>query len=202
MTLKMKIFTWISLVGGLLWGIKPLYDWLFLDRVLHTGYQSSDPLDYVEFLFPLLCLSGLFVLVSKFKLKLTFSITLLTIAFVLNSTFHLFETYYSLSSVPYGLLFLLPGTAFLFTGALSLVFQLYKIEQNTKAIFYIAIAFSVSSGLLCLLPFAFFFLTEGVVTALTASMMTIIGFSFGSFSIPFLLKSRKTKVNISTEITT
>jgi hypothetical protein len=198
----LKTLCWLSLLGGISWGSKSTFDWLILKREIHTGYLPSGFADHIEFLFPLLCLSGLLVLSSKFKKQLTFSITILTIALLMNSMFHYVETYLSLSSVPYGLLFLLPSTAFLFTGALSLVLQLRKVEDVSKALFYITILFSVSSGILCLLPLAVIFLTESVITPLTASVMTIISFSFGSISIPFLLKNRKSEINITTEVTT
>ncbi|MBM7662349.1 hypothetical protein JOC85_003156 [Bacillus mesophilus] len=198
----MKTLYWLSLLAGTLWGSKPLYDWLILKREIHIGYQPSGFFDHIEFIFPVLCLSVLYLLGSTFKKQLTFSITILTIGLLLNSIFYYIETFHSLSSIPYGHLFLLPSTAFLFTGAVSLAFQLYKLKEVAKAVFYIGIVFSVSTGLLCLLPLAVIFLSESVVTPLTASIMTIIGFSFGSISIPFLLKNRKSKINITTEVTT
>ncbi|WP_246943889.1 hypothetical protein [Bacillus pinisoli] len=200
--MKLKILLWLSLVGGLLWGLKPIYDLLILDRRIYTGYPPSDHTDYVKFLLPLLCIAGLLMLAYKFHRPLTFSLTILTLALVSSSIFYYMETYQQFSDIPYMILFSLPGMILFFTGAFSLMVQIRRVADAQKTLFYLAITLTVLTVLYCiLLPVGIFTLTEETLTVLMAITNMLIGFTFGSFSVPFLI-TRKTKLNISTELTT
>lgn len=59
-----KMLAWLCLIGGLLWGAKPVYDWVVLGRKINTGYKVFDWTDYIKFAFPLLCLGGILILLS------------------------------------------------------------------------------------------------------------------------------------------
>jgi len=46
-----KLYAVLCVIGGLLWGLKPGYDWLVNGREINTGYTPSDWI-IVNFCFP------------------------------------------------------------------------------------------------------------------------------------------------------
>jgi hypothetical protein len=171
-----KLAAWSCLVGGLLWGMKPLYDWLVLDRRINTGYTTFNFTDYIKFIFPLLCLGGLFVLLSLYKKKVRNSVIILTLALVLNGLFHFFEIYYVNSGIPFGLLFLFSGILFLLIGAIFLVLQLKGIKSILRPLFWLSWALLLNTILFCLLPFVSGGLSEEILTPIMVGLMMLTGF--------------------------
>jgi peptidoglycan/LPS O-acetylase OafA/YrhL len=173
-----RLTAWFCLVGGLLWGLKPLYDWLVLNRTINTGYTASDVTDYIKFIFPLLCLGGIFVLYSLYKNKIRKSIILLTLAILLNSLFHFTEMYFYGTDIPFGLLFLLTGLVFQLIGALTLTVQLKGIESHPRSLYRLAACLFVTTLLICLLPFVSGSFPEVILTTIMVVLMMLIGFTW------------------------
>lgn len=171
-----KLSAWLCFVGGMLWSLKPLYDWLILDRRINTGYVGTDISDYIKFTFPLLCLGGLFVLFSLYKNKVRKSVIILAVALLLNGLFHFFEIYYSGSAIPFGLLFMFSGTIFLLIGAITLVIQLKANEHIPRSLFWLAKALLVSTLLFCIFPFVQGSFSDELLTPIMVVLMMFVGF--------------------------
>lgn len=169
---------WLCVVGGGLWGLKPLYDWIVLDRRVNTGYVASDFTDYVKFLFPLFCLGGLFVLYSLYKERVKKAAVILAAALLFNSLFHFFEIYFTDSGIPFGLLFLFSGTLLLLIGARVLAMQLRAIKSTSRLLPPLADALFVTTLLFCVLPFVSGSLPETALTLVMVALMLLIGFSW------------------------
>lgn len=173
----MKIVAaWLCVAGGILWGVKPLYDWLVIGRQINMGYLASDWTDYIKFAFPLLCLGGIYVLYALYGKKLRKSLVILALALICNSMFHFFEIYFPDSGIPFGLLFLFSGTVLLLIGALVLMRQLRSTKDIHRSLFRLASALFVVTLLFCVSPFLGGVLSEQVYTVLLISLMMGIGF--------------------------
>lgn len=171
-----KLSAWLCIVGGLLWGLKPVYDWLILDRRINTGYIASDITDYIKFIFPLLCLGGVFVLFSLYKKRVRNAAIILVVAILLNSLFHFFEIYYTDSSIPFGLLFMFSGMIFLLIGGIFLVIQLKGDKRIPRPLLCCAKALFVNTILLCIFPFVSGMLPDVILTPIIVGLMMMIGF--------------------------
>lgn len=167
---------WLCIAGGILWGLKPLYDWLVIGRQMNMGYQASDWSDYIKFAFPFLCLGGVYVLYTLYGKKLQKSLAILALALICNGLFHFFEIYYPDSGIPFGLLFLFSGTVLLVIGALVMVLQLLKNKEIPRSLFRLASALFGVSLLFCVSPFLTGVFSEQVYTVLLISIMMAIGF--------------------------
>jgi hypothetical protein len=171
-----KLFAWCCVFGGLLWGAKPVYDWLILGREINTGHTVFDWTDYIKFAFPLLCLGGIMILVSLYKKQVKVSAIILFISLILNGLFHFSEIYLTNLSIPFGLLFLLTGTITLLIGATGLVFQLKKITTIPRRLYNLALVLSVTTLFMCLLPFVSHLLNDTIETPIMVGIMMLIGF--------------------------
>jgi hypothetical protein len=171
-----KLYAWLCLFGGLLWGAKPVYDWLVLGREINTGYIVFDWSDYIKFTFPLLCLGGILILVSLYKKLVKGSSIILFASLVLNSLFHFSEIYLINMSIPFGLLFLLTGTITLLIGSCSLFLQLRKVSNIPRVLYHLAFGLTVATFSMCLLPFVAHILNDTIETAIMVGMMMLIGF--------------------------
>ena len=167
---------WICVAGGILWGLKPLYDWLVIGRQLNTGYLASDWTDYIKFAFPLFCLGGIYVLYVLYGNKLRKALVILAMALIFNGLFHFFEIYYPNSGVPFGLLFLFSGTVLLVIGSLVLMRQLKANKEIPRSLFRLAFALFVVTLLFCVSPFLMGMFSEQVYTVLLISLMMGVGF--------------------------
>lgn len=170
------VAAWSCVVGGMLWGLKPLYDWLVLGRRANTGYIASDFTDWIKFLFPFFCLGGLYVLFALYKGKVRKSVVILAAALVFNGLFHFFEIYFTGSGIPFGLLFLFSGTLLLLAGAGSLMIQLRGSQEIPRALARSAEALFTVTLLFCLLPFLSGSLPERILTPVMVLLMLLTGF--------------------------
>lgn len=164
------------MIGGVLWGLKPLYDWLVLGRRVNTGYMASDFTDYIKFLFPLLCLGGLYVLYSLYKEKVRKSAFILAAALLFNGLFHFFEIYFTDSEIPFGLVFMFSGTVLLLIGAGFLVIQLHGSKDIPRSLARVAEILFAVTVLFCLLPFVSGSLPEALLTPVMVALMLLVGF--------------------------
>lgn len=167
---------WLCVIGGMLWGLKPVYDWLVLGRKVNTGYMASDFTDWIKFLFPLLCLGGLYVLYALYKEKVRKSTIILAAALFLNGLFHFFEIYFTGSGIPFGLLFMFSGTLLLLVGAGFLVIQLHGSKDIPRSLARLAETLFAVTLLFCLLPFVSESLPEALLTPVMVALMLLVGF--------------------------
>jgi hypothetical protein len=171
-----KLYAWLCVMGGLLWGAKPVYDWLVLGRVINTGYTAFNWTDNIKFAFPLLCLGGIRILISLYKKQVRGSAIILFISLILNGLFHFSEIYLTNLSIPFGLLFLLTGTFTLLLGSILLVFQLKKERNIPRVLYHLALGLSITTLSMCLLPFVSPILNDTIETPIMVSIMMLIGF--------------------------
>lgn len=189
---------WLCVAGGILWGMKPLYDWLVIGRQLNMGYLASDWTDYVKFAFPLLCFGGIYVLSVLYGKKLRKSLVILSLALMCNSMFHFFEIYFPDSSIPFGLLFLFSGTVLLLIGALVLMSQLHSNKAIHSSLFRLAAAMFVVTLLFCVSPFLMEMFSEPVYTMLLISLMMGIGFVWAGIGGVLLMQIFSKKFSAKT----
>jgi hypothetical protein len=193
------LFSWVCLIGGLLWGAKPVYDWLVLEREINTGYIVFDWTDYIKFAFPLLCLAGVLVLISLYKKHLKGYAIILIISLILNGLFHFAEIYLTNSGLPFGLIFLLTGMITLLIGSTGLAFRLKKEPTLPPILCYLAFSLSFTTLLICLLPFVSNILHDAIETPVMVGLMFLIGMIWAAIGgalirIVSLDASRKLKV--------
>lgn len=173
----MKIVAaWFCVAGGILWGLKPLYDWLVIGRQINMGYLASDWTDWIKFTFPLLCLGGIYVLYTLYGKKLRKSLGILALALICNSMFHFFEIYFPDSGIPFGLLFLFSGTVLLVMGSLVLMRELNRNKEIHRSLFRLVSALFILTLLFCVSPFLTAMFSEQVYTVLLISLMMGVGF--------------------------
>jgi hypothetical protein len=175
---KIHLRKWYSLFcifGGVLWGAKPVYDWLVLGRRINTGLTVYDWTDYLKFAFPLLCIGGILVLLSLYKKQIKVSAMILFLSLILHGLFHYAEIYLSHSEIPFGFLFLLTGSMTLLVGSIMLVFQLKKVTPIPKKIVQLSLGISVTTLLFCLLPFISTILNDAIETPIMVGLMMFIG---------------------------
>jgi uncharacterized membrane protein (UPF0136 family) len=170
-----KLYSLLCLIGGVLWGAKPVYDSLVLDRKINSGLTVFDWTDFIKFAFPLLCIGGILALLSLYKKHVKVSAIILFISLILNALFHFAEIYLTHSQIPFGLLFLLTGSITLLVGSTLLVFQLRKEASIPYLLSYLALGLSVTTFLFCLLPFVSNILNDGIETPIMVGLMMFIG---------------------------
>jgi len=175
-----KLSAWLCIVGGLLWGLKPVYDWLILDRRINTGYSASDFTDYIKFIFPLLCLGGVFVLFSLYKKRVRNAAIILVVAILLNSLFHFFEIYFTDSSIPFGLLFMFSGVIFLLIGGIFLAIQLKGDKHIPRSLRWCAEALFVTNLLFLIFPFVSGMVPDVILTPIMVGLMVLVGFTWAA----------------------
>ena len=185
------IAAWFCIAGGFLWGMKPLYDWLVLDRTINTGYLASDVTDYVKFAFPLLCLGGIFVLFLLYRKVVAKSAVILAAAIISNGLFHFFEIYAPNSAVPFGLLFMFSGTALLLIGAFVLVRELKNRPEVPRTLFQSAQALFTATLLFCIFPFVSGLLSDAAATPVLVVLMMAVGWIWAGIGIVLLKEVRK-----------
>ncbi|MFD1739519.1 hypothetical protein ACFSCX_23845 [Bacillus salitolerans] len=194
------IALWLCIIGGLLWGLKPLYDVLVLDRRINTGYLASDVTDYIKFLFPLFCLGGVFVLFSLYKKKVRASISILAVAVLFHGLFHFSEMYFPNSDIPFGLLFMFSGLVLLLIGAAFLVVQLRREKDIPRLLFRLAVVLFSITFLFCLLPFVSGVFTAELLTGLMVGFMLGIGITWSAIGIALLIIVKSDPSNLTTSI--
>lgn len=171
-----KRMAWLCLIGGILWGVKPIYDALVNGREINTGYIPVDPTDYIKFIFPFLCLSGLLVIYSRYKKKVRNSVIVLFIAVVFNGLFHFFEIYFYDSDLPFGFIFLFFGMFAMIAGSLYLFIQLRKIKGMSGFLTLPVFILFLSNFLLVVLAFLMELLPVTIPDLIMATLMISVGF--------------------------
>lgn len=179
-----KILALLCVIGGVLWGVKPIYDMLFNGRRMNTGYTPSDPTDYIKFIFPLLCLAGLVVMKSLYQKQVRNSVIILYVAVILTGLFHFFEIYFHDSDLPFGFIFLFFGTVGLIIGSLTMFIQLRK--RASRFLVWSVFLIFLNNFLIIILSL----LTEVLPTEFTdpvlASLMISIGFIWALVGVAIL----------------
>lgn len=189
-----KILGWLCVIGGVLWGVKPIYDALFNGRRVNKGYIPSDPTDYISFIFPLLCISGIIVVYSLYKKEVRNSVMFLITALILNGLFHFFEIYYYDSELPFGFIFLFTSIICMMIGSIYLFLQLRRVEETTRSLSWTAIILFSDNFLLISLAFLTEFLPEKVTNPILAILSVSVGFIWAIFGLASL---NLTKLNIN-----
>jgi hypothetical protein len=170
-----KLYSLLCVIGGVLWGAKPVYDWLVLDRNINTGLTIFDWTDFIKFAFPLLCVGGVLGLLTLYKKHVKLSAIILFISLILNALFHFAEIYLTHSPIPFGLLFLLTGSITLLVGSTMLVFQLKKVPSIPYILSFLAVGLTVTTFLFCLLPFISNSLIDSLETPIMVGLMMFNG---------------------------
>jgi hypothetical protein len=171
-----KTMAWVCVIGGLLWGLKPIYDAQVNGRKLNTGYIPSDPTDYIKFIFPLLCLGGLMKIYFVYKRNVRNSVMILLVAVILSGLFHFTEIYFYDSGLPFGFIFLFFSTISMIIGAMYLVLQLRRMKDSTTSLLVWCIFFLFLDNFL-LVVLAFF--TELLPVEMTNPIMAVLMVSIG-----------------------
>lgn len=166
----------LCIVGGILWGMKPLYDFVVIGRQINTGYFASDWTDYVKFVFPLLCLGGIYVLHVLYSRKLKNPLLLLSAALVFNGLFHFFEIYFPDTGIPFGLLFLFSGTVLLAVGSFMLMRRISFHKEIPRVLLWLTRTLFAVTLLFCLSPFLTGLFQEQFYTMMLISLMMAVGF--------------------------
>lgn len=170
-----KVYALLGVIGGLLWAIKAGYDWLGLGRVINRGYLPSDPTDYIEFLFPILCTGSLIAMTSYFRARFSHSQSIAAVGLLLIGAFHFLETYTFGLGIPYGAIFLLGGSLFMLMGLYMLLIKLWKARTAPRLLTRLVAALFVATCFFCLSPFLTGALPSGTATAITVTLMSLIG---------------------------
>lgn len=183
--MKIKI-AWISTIGGLLWGVKPIYDALYNGRTMNTAYTPSDPTDYLFFIFPLLCIGGLMVVYSMYQEKVRNSVMILIAAVILSGCFHFFEIYFYGSGVPFGFIFLFTGTICMIIGSIYLFLQLKKVDGARSLLSWISIALFIDNFLLIVTAFLTEVLPAEITNPIAIILLVSVGFIWATFGLATL----------------
>jgi hypothetical protein len=170
-----KFFSLLCLFGGVLWGAKPVYDWLVLGRKINTGLTVFDWTDYIKFVFPLLCIGGILVLLSLYKKQVIVSALILLLSLILHVLFHFAEVFLIDSEIPFGVLFLLTGSITSLAGSTMLVFQLKKETTSPQKLTHLILGLSINMFLFCLLPFISNILNDSIETPIMVGLMMFNG---------------------------
>ncbi|MBY0098205.1 hypothetical protein [Mesobacillus maritimus] len=181
-----KLYAILCVIGGLLWGLKPGYDWLVIGREINTGYTPSHWTDYCKFLFPLLCVGGIMVLFNLYKKSIKASATILTISLILHTLFHFSEIYMLDSNIPFGLLFLFTGLITMVFGSIILCRQLKRIQSVPRSLAYSALLLMISTLLFCLLPFVSMSLDDSSEGPIMVFLMFLGGVSWSAIGVSLL----------------
>jgi len=181
-----RILAWLCVVGGLLWGAKPIYDGLIIGRKLNTGYIPEDPTDYVKFIFPFLCLSGLMIIHSLYKKKVRIAVILLSAAVIFSGLFHFFEIYFYDSGLPFGFVFLFFATIGMAVGSIFLFLPLRKMGSNTSLLTWCTLVLFLDNFLLLILAFMTEILPIEITNPIMVVLMVSVGFIWASIGLALL----------------
>lgn len=190
-----KMLGWLCVIGGLLWGVKPIYDAIVNGRKVNTGYIPSDPTDYISFIFPLLCLGGLLVVHTRYKKEVRSSISILVAAVILSGLFHFSEIYFYGSGLPFGFIFLFTGTTCMIIGSIYLFFQLRKMKGKSSFLSWTAFVLFLDNLLLVILAFLTELLPEEITNPIMVILLVSIGFIWAAFGWATLKLSDEISVN-------
>ena len=177
---------WLSTVGGILWGIKPIYDVLYNGRTMNTGYAPADPTDYISFIFPLFCIGSLIVIHSLYQKKVRNSVILLMASVILSGSFHFFEIYYYGSHMLFGFIFLFIGTVCMIIGSAYLFFQLKKVKGTRRLLLWSAAVLFLDNFLLIVTAFLSGVLPIELTNPIAAVLMVSVGFIWATFGLASL----------------
>jgi hypothetical protein len=195
-----KFLGWLCLVGGILWGMKPVYDWLILERKINTGYEPSDPTDFIKFIFPLLCMSGLFALLSFYKNKIKIAAVILGISLILNGLFHFYEVYFYGSDIPFGLLFMLTGLLTLLIGATILFLKARKDILIPRPLSMWAGLLALCTLFFCMIPFISAITPDSIETVIMVVDMMLIGFIWAGIGVFVIQEHNRQLSTISIDV--
>lgn len=175
-----KIGAWLGMLGGLLWAFKAGYDWLWLGRVINRGYLPADPTDYIEFLFPILCIGSLLAMAGHYRLRFGYSHLIAAIGLLLIGAFQYSEAYLVDSNIPAGMMFLFTGSLSMLLGLYMLLIKLCKAKTAPRSLIRLIAAQFTVTCLFCLSPFLTGTLPNDIATAITATLMSLIGFMWAA----------------------
>lgn len=180
---------WLSVIAGILWGIKPIYDSIFNGRQMNTGYTPIDPTDYMTFLLPLCCLGSLFVIYARYKKQARYAVFILAGSLILSSCFHYFEIYASGSDAPFGFIFLFTSMLCMIAGSAYLYLRLRKI-QGTRMISRAAAILFLSNLLLIVISSLTEVISDEAATPIMFTLMVSIGWIWAAIGLAALKLSK------------
>lgn len=183
--MKIKL-AWLSIIGGFLWSVKPIYDALYNGRTMNTAYTPSDPTDYLSFIFPLFCLGGLMVVYSAHQGKIRNSVRILIAAVILSGCFHFSEIYFYGSDVPFGFIFLFTSTICMIIGSIYLFLQLKKVDGTRRLLPWTALALFLDNFLLIVTAFLTGVLPAEITNPIAAILLISVGFIWAAFGLAAL----------------
>lgn len=193
-----KTLGWFCIIGGFLWGVKPIYDSIFNGRRMNQGYIPSDPSDYISFIFPLLCIGGLLVVYSRYKKEVRNSVIILITAVILSGLFHFSEIYFYGSALPFGFIFMFTGILCMIIGSIYLFFQLKKVRGKTSLLSWTAIVLFLDNFLLIVLAFLTEVLPEQITNPIMAILMVSVGFIWSVFGLAALMLEKQDTIKTQT----
>lgn len=191
-----KRLAWLCIIGGILWGVKPIYDALVNGREMNTGYTPTDPTDYIKFIFPLLCLGALRIIYNAYKKNVRNSVLILSVAVILTGLFHFFEIYFYDSSLPFGFIFLFFGLLGMIVGSLYLFIQLRKVKGTTNLLALAVFVLFLDNFLLVVLAFLMELLPVTISDPIMATLMISVGFIWALIGVALLKEEKDTSINI------
>lgn len=186
----------LCIIGGILWGVKPIYDALVNGREMNTGYTPTDPTDYIKFIFPLLCLGALRIIYNAYKKNVRNSVLILSVAVILTGLFHFFEIYFYDSSLPFGFIFLFFGLLGMIAGSLYLFIQLRKVKGTTNLLALAVFVLFLDNFLLVVLAFLMELLPVTISDPIMATLMISVGFIWALIGVGLLKEEKDTSINI------
>ncbi|MEH6946540.1 hypothetical protein V7068_05595 [Bacillus sp. JJ634] len=193
-----KLLSWLCIIGGFFWAVKPIYDALFNGKRWGEGYEPQDPTDYISFIFPLLCIGGLIVVYSLYKKEVRNSIMILISSAVLSGLFSFSEIYLYGSDLPFGLIFMLTGTMCMMIGSIYLFIQLKKVRSSTLFLSSTAITLFLDNFLLVALGILsdVLVLPEEISTPILVILFVSIGLIWSVFGFAILRLAKLDTINI------
>jgi len=190
-----KLLGWSGVVGGLLWGLKPIYDMSIHNRRWGQGYEPTHFLDYIAFLFPLLCIGGLIVIYGFYKKAVRNSIIFLIVAVILNAGFTFSETYFYGSGLPFGLIFMLTGLLSTMIGTIYFVLQLKRASDSNLLLSGGAITLFLVNFLLVAFGFLSDVFPKDLVDFISETLFVSVGFIWSLFGASALILTNKNASN-------
>lgn len=147
------------------------FDWLVLKRVINRGYPPSHVTDYLDFLFPLLCIGAVWEIAQRYGAAVGKAPHALGIGLACTAAFQFSEAYLTHSGIPFGLVFFLTGHLLMLAG---LLFVGRRI-RNRGLLFWSLLALFISIVSVCASPFFTQSLPIELATAVTVSLMAAVG---------------------------
>jgi peptidoglycan/LPS O-acetylase OafA/YrhL len=180
-----KPAAWLCIIGGMLWGLKPVADVMVHGRRFNQGYVPSNPADYLYFLCPLLCIGALAFLHARFRKGVRMPAFLLLVSLLLTSAFQFSEVYFFGSGIPFGLLFQFTGTVIMAAGAAWLLARLRKREKTGWLAWPVFSLFLVNA-LLVVFAFASEAMPASVLSPVMAGLIIAVGFLWAAVGLSVL----------------